>query len=182
MKRLSITLITVAIALFSTYVAEKLTGVNGIKFGWKFDRCLEAIGDVPRKHTNSDNENEKKFYYSPAQWAGIEWNGGVLDFFNDKLYQVGFLKSTTNDDRTTFNTARTHLTDLYGDPIKIQSMDSNLMWRSKNGNIVMLEYVKDSNKEGATQFTTCVYFIDNKEVVKKAKKVDGELRELLKGR
>ena len=61
-------------------------------------------------------------------------------------------------------------------------MDSNLMWRSKNGNIVMLEYVKDSNKEGATQFTTCVYFIDNKEVVKKAKKVDGELRELLKGR
>jgi len=53
----------------------------------------------------------------------------VLDFFNDKLYQVGFLKSTTNDDRTTFNTARTHLTDLYGDPIKIQSMDSNLMWR-----------------------------------------------------
>ena len=78
--------------------------------------------------------------------GGIEWNGGVLDFFNDKLYQVGFLKSTTNDDRTTFNTARTHLTDLYGDPIKIQSMDSNLMWRSKNGNIVMLEYVKDSNK------------------------------------
>ena len=102
MKRLSITLITVAIALFSTYAAEKLTGVNGIKFGWKFDRCVEAIGDVPRKHTNSDNENEKKFYYSPAQWAGIEWNGGVLDFFNDKLYQVGFLKSTTNDDRTTF--------------------------------------------------------------------------------
>ena len=85
MKRLSITLITVAIALFSTYAAEKLTGVNGIKFGWKFDRCVEAIGDVPRKHTNSDNENEKKFYYSPAQWAGIEWNGGVLDFFNDKL-------------------------------------------------------------------------------------------------
>lgn len=29
MKRLSITLITVAIALFSTYAAEKLTGVNG---------------------------------------------------------------------------------------------------------------------------------------------------------
>ncbi|WP_302616223.1 hypothetical protein, partial [uncultured Muribaculum sp.] len=35
----------------------KLTGANGLKFGWTLEKCVETVGDVPRKMTTGTHRN-----------------------------------------------------------------------------------------------------------------------------
>ena len=160
---------------------EKMKGVNGINFGWKFEKCVEAIGDVPRKLTRDEGNDEKRFSYSPATWGGKEWNGSVLQFYQDKLYQIGFYKTSDRQDSEFFNSVKSHLTDLYGSPVALQDNKDNLMWRAKGGNLAVLQHSIEKTESGSTRHTIYLLFVDNKQVVKKAKKVDSELRKMING-
>lgn len=160
---------------------EKMSAVNGIKFGWKFDKCVEAIGDVPRKLTRDEGNDEKRFSYSPADWGGQTWNGSVLQFYKEKLYQVGFYKTSDNKDDAFFDSAKSHLTDLYGSPVMLQDNKNNLLWRSKDGNLAVLQYSTEKTDKGATKHTIYLFFVDNKQVVKKARQVDSDLRKMIMG-
>lgn len=181
MKRLSLTIILLAIVSAAAFATEKLTEVNGVKFGWKYDRCVEAIGDVPRKLTNTDGD-ETKFYYSPAIWGRIDWDRSVLDFYQDKLYQIGFYKASATDDRTAFEQAKVILSAAYGKSARLKGEADKLMWRSSNGNIAVLQYVVENDETANPLYGTYLFFVDNKEVVKKAKKVESELREMMYGK
>ena len=45
---------------------DKMTGVNGIRFGWKYDKCVEALGD-PQRSVTTDSINEQRQYsYAPC--------------------------------------------------------------------------------------------------------------------
>ena len=160
---------------------EKMKGVNGINFGWKFEKCVETIGDVPRKLTRDGGLDEKYFSYSPASWGGQQWSGSVLQFYKDKLYQVGFYKTSSSFDREFFDSAKSHLTDLYGEPVNLQDKKDNLLWRSKDGNLAVLQYSVEKTDQGASQYTLYLYFVDNKQVVNKARKVDSEIRKMMNG-
>lgn len=160
---------------------EKMKGVNGINFGWKFEKCVEAIGDVPRKLTRDEGNDEKRFSYSPATWGAQQWNGSVLQFYKDKLYQVGFYKTSKTKDTAFFDSAKSHLTDLYGSPVMLQDNQNNLLWRSKDGNLAVLQYSLEKTESGTTQHTIYLFFVDNKQVVKKARQVDSDLRKMING-
>ncbi|MCM1505116.1 MAG: hypothetical protein NC127_07960 [Muribaculum sp.] len=160
---------------------EKMKGVNGINFGWKFDKCVEAIGDVPRKLTRDEGNGEKRFSYSPATWGGQEWNGSVLQFYNDKLYQVGFYKTSDREEPEFLDKIKSHLTDLYGSPSNLQDKPDNMLWRSKDGNLAVLQHSVEKTDTGAKQHAYYLIFVDNKQVVKKAKQVDSDLRKLING-
>lgn len=178
----------VALGLLAAVVAvqarEKMTGVNGIRFGWKYDRCVEALGSPARAMTTQEINRQKQYSYAPAKWGTVEWDNGVLDFYKDKLMQVGFSKTTAKPDMSAFDGAKSHLTDLYGAPAKIRDTDNNLLWRSADGNIAILQYVGDpsckASASGAScKYTTYLYFVDNKQVEKKAKSAEGYLRSLM---
>ena len=77
-----------------------------------------------------------------------------------------------------FEGAKSHLTDLYGTPSKLHDTDNNLLWRSANGNIAILQFVK--NQGAHNSYSTLLYFIDNKQVQKKAKSAEGYLRSLMR--
>lgn len=66
MKRFTILFVLTLFLISAANAAEKLTGTGNLKFGWKFDRCVEAVGDVPRKRTVEEGL-EKKFSYAPAR-------------------------------------------------------------------------------------------------------------------
>ena len=180
MKRFTIMLFALAMIAGIAVANEKLTGVNNIKFGWKYDRCVEAIGDVQRKLTTEDGDG-KKFSYSPAMWGRIEWSGSVLDFYQNKLFQVGFYKKTASDDRTAFEQSKVILTAAYGSPASLNGQTDSFMWRASNGNLAILQYSTETSEDGVKQYATYLFFVDNKEVVKKAKRAEKELRELMKG-
>jgi hypothetical protein len=177
MKHLLLSLL-ILICSASLSAADKLTEVNGIKFGWKFDKCVEAVGDVPRKLTTRDGD-ETKFSYAPATWAQINWTGAVLDFYKDKLFQIGFYTSTTNPDTSTFDRARSILTAAYGEAAALKGKSNAYMWCAANGNLAILQYVQEKNDKGDLCYSTYIFFIDNKEVVKKARAAESELRSLL---
>ena len=177
MKRLLLSAISLIVTL-SIFAADKLTEVNGIKFGTKFDKCVEAIGDVPRKLTTRDGD-ETKFSYAPATWAQINWTGSVLDFYKDRLFQVGFYTTSANPDTSTFDRAKSILSAAYGNPAALKGKSNAYMWRASNGNLAILQYVKETTDKGDTQYATYIFFIDNKEVVKKARAAEAELRDLI---
>ncbi|WP_290089839.1 hypothetical protein, partial [Muribaculum intestinale] len=162
---------------------DKMTGVNGIRFGWKYDKCVEALGDPQRSVTTDPINEQRQYSYAPASWGTVAWDNGVLDFYKDKLMQVGFSRTTATPDMSAFEGARSHLTDLYGEPAKIRDTDNNLLWRAADGNIAILQYVavspsKGEARQASKKYTTLLYFIDNKEVAKKAKNAEGYLRSL----
>ncbi len=181
MKRFTVLLFTLAIIAGAAAATEKLTGVNNIKFGWKLDRCIEAIGDVPRKLTTTDGD-DTKFSYSPAMWGRIEWSGSVLDFYKDKLFQVGFYKKSSTDNRTAFEQSKVILSAAYGKSAKLKGQTESYMWRASNGNIAILQYAPETDEEGKKKYVTYLFFVDNKEVVKKAKKAENELRDIMTGK
>ncbi len=178
MKRLSLLLFALTLMSAAAVATEKLTEVNGVKFGWKYDRCVEAIGDVPRKFTDTQGE-ETKFSYAPAIWGRIEWNSSVLDFYRDKLYQIGFYKTSDTDDRTAFEQTKVILSAAYGKSARLKGEQDKLMWRARNGNLAVLQYACEKDDSGKTLYATYLFFVDNKEVVKKAKRVESELQELM---
>lgn len=180
MKRFAILFVLSLLMAGAAGAAEKLTGANNIKFGWKFDRCVEAIGDVPRKRTVEDGI-EKKFSYAPAKWGRIEWDSSVLNFNNNKLYQIGFYKKTANDDMTPFEQAKVILSAAYGKAVALKTKDC-FMWRASNGNIAILQYAAESDAGKVTGYATYLYFIDNKQVEKKAKAVEKEMQDIINGR
>ena len=55
------------------------------------------------------------------------------------------------------------------------------MWRASNGNIAILQYAPETDEEGKKKYVTYLFFVDNKEVVKKAKKAENELRDIMTG-
>ncbi|MDE6458825.1 MAG: hypothetical protein K2L31_09560, partial [Muribaculum sp.] len=65
MKRLSLLMIALTILSATAFATEKLTEVNGVKFGWKFDRCELALSNVENKQTRTEGE-ETKLSYGPA--------------------------------------------------------------------------------------------------------------------
>lgn len=159
----------------------KLTGANGLKFGWPLEKCVETVGDVPRKMTTgTPGDPQRQFSYAPVRWGGTDWDGCVLDFSRNKLSQIGFYKSAQTDNRTTFNAAKSHLTDLFGQPVEVQQTDNNLLWAADKGNMALLQYVREKDhKTGKAKFTTYLMFIDNKLVMKKAKMAESFLQELV---
>ncbi len=179
MKRFVILFVVALFVMSAANAAEKLTGDGKVKFGWKFDRCVEAIGDVPRKRTVDDSP-EKKFTYAPTRWGRIEWDSSVLNFYNDKLYQVGFYKKTAKDDMTPFEQAKVILSAAYGKAVALKTKDC-YMWRSTNGNIAILQYSAESEGGKVTGYATYLYFIDNKQVEKKAKAVEKEMHDIING-
>ena len=159
----------------------KLTGANGLKFGWTLEKCVETVGDVPRKMTTgTPGDPQRQFSYAPVRGGGTDWDGCVLDFSRNKLSQIGFYKSAQTDIRTTFNAAKSHLTDLFGQPVEVQQTDNNLLWAADKGNMALLQYVREKDhKTGKAKFTTYLMFIDNKLVMKKAKMAESFLQELV---
>ena len=159
----------------------KLTGANGLKFGWTLEKCVETVGDVPRKMTpGTPGVPPRQFSSAPVRWGGTDWVGCVLDFSRNKLSQIGFYKSAQTDNRTTFNAAKSHLTDLFGQPVEVQQTDNNLLWAADKGNMALLQYVREKDpKTGKAKFTTYLMFIDNKLVMKKAKMAESFLQELV---
>ena len=77
-------MIALTILSATAFATEKLTEVNGVKFGWKYDRCDTALSNVQNRQTRTEGE-ETKLSYGPAVWGHIEWTGSVLDFYRDKL-------------------------------------------------------------------------------------------------
>lgn len=77
---------------------DKMTGVNGIRFGWKYDKCVEALGDPQRSVTTDPINEQRQYSYAPASWGTVAWDNGVLDFYKDKLMQVGFSRTTATPD------------------------------------------------------------------------------------
>ncbi|WP_302616254.1 hypothetical protein, partial [uncultured Muribaculum sp.] len=123
---------------------------------------------------------QRQFSYAPVRWGGTDWDGCVLDFSRNKLSQIGFYKSAQTDNRTTFNAAKSHLTDLFGQPVEVQQTDNNLLWAADKGNMALLQYVREKDpKTGKAKFTTYLMFIDNKLVMKKAKMAESFLQELV---
>ena len=158
----------------------KLKGANGLEFGWSLEKCAEKIGDVPRRMTKgAADDPQRQFSYAPARWGGADWDGSVLDFNKNKLAQIGFYKTTADNSRATFDAAKSHLTDLYGLPIMVQQTDNNLLWTAAKGNMALLQYVRETDKSGRPQFTTYLMFIDNKLVIKKARRAEAFLQELI---
>lgn len=179
MKRLTIFFVLSLFLINAADAAEKLTGTNLVKFGWKYERCVEAIGDVPRKRT-VDEGPEKKFSYAPAVWGRIEWDSSVLNFLNNKLYQVGFYKKTASDDMTSFEQAKVILSAAYGKAVELKTKDC-FMWRASNGNIAILQYSPEFTGDKVSGYATFLYFVDNKQVEKKAKAVEKEMRDIMNG-
>ncbi|MCM1022164.1 MAG: hypothetical protein NC343_07835 [Muribaculum sp.] len=159
----------------------KLDGANGLRFGWSLEKCVEAIGDVPRKMTKgAPDDQQRQFSYAPSRWGGTDWDGSVLDFSKNKLAQIGFYKTTTDDSRETFNAAKSHLSDLYGTPVEVQGTDNNLLWTGNKGNMALLQYVRENSKEGKPVYSTYLMFIDNQRVIRKAARAEAFLQELMK--
>ena len=177
MKRFTLLFILCAAIAFLASASERMTGVNNIKFGWKSARCIEAIGDVPRKMTKEDGL-EKQFSYAPATWGRIEWDNSVLNFYRDKLYQVGFYKKSATDDPTIVEQTKVILSAAYGKPVQLKGSDS-WMWRASNGNMAILQQTVTTEENGAKAYNTYLIFVDNKEVEKKAKNVDKEMRDIM---
>lgn len=167
MRRVSLLIIMLtAFAAFSIN-AQKLQGSDLLKFGWKLDKCTSIIGDMTNYVTTTDPKNVdvERFSYSPANWCSINFDGSILDFYKNRLYQIGFYKNSTIADRTTFDAIVRKLTELYGEPKQLKADDPyHLMWRSKEGNIAMTEY----NYTGS-EFATFLILIDNATSIKKAK-------------
>ena len=180
MKRFTILFALALFVVSAIGAAEKLTGANNVKFGWKSARCIEAIGDVPRKKT-VDEGLEKKFSYSPARWGRIDWDSSVLNFYKDRLYQIGFYKKTANNDMTSFEQVKVILSAAYGKAVVLKTKDC-FMWRSSNGNIAILQYAAEESAGKVTGYATYLYFIDNKEVEKKAKAVEKEMHDIINGK
>lgn len=190
MKKLFKRALLVAVVLLagvsSAGAREKMTGVNGIRFGWKYDRCVEALGDPQRAVTTQEVNQQRQYSYAPATWGTVEWDNGVLDFHKDKLMQVGFSKSTDKPDTSAFEGAKSHLTDLYGAPVKMKGTDNNLLWRAADGNLAILQYISDpackvgAAPAGGCKYTTLLFFVDNRQVEKKARSAEGYLRSLMK--
>ncbi|MDE7396454.1 MAG: hypothetical protein K2M98_01870 [Muribaculum sp.] len=159
--------IALAAMAFPAVGAENLNGSGTLRFGWKLDRCTKVIGDMSRYSTTTDPGDTKlaKFSYSPATWESIAFDGSVLDFYKEKLYQIGFFKTTDIADRSTFDAVVKRLTDTYGEPKRLKADDPDrLLWRAKNGNMAMVEYNYADNK-----FSTYLMLIDNAATMKKAK-------------
>ncbi len=158
----------VLIALATPVVkAQKLNGSGTLRFGWKLERCTKEIGDVSRYVTTTDPGDTKlaKFSYAPATWDSIAFDGSVLDFYKEKLYQIGFYKNTDIADRSTFDAIVKRLTEIYGEPKRIKADDPyHLLWRAKDGNMAVAEYNYADNK-----FSTYLMLIDNAATMKKAK-------------
>ncbi len=180
MKRLSLLMISLTMLSAIAFATEKLTEINGVKFGWKYDRCDLALSNVENKQTRTEGE-EKKLSYGPAMWNRIEWNGSVLDFYRDKLYQIGFYKISNTDDRTAYEQTKIKLSAAYGKHAQLKGEDDKLMWRARNGNLAVLQYAEETTPDGKKQYATYLFFVDHKEVLKKAKNVEKELRELMYG-
>lgn len=179
MKRFTILFVLTLFLISAANAAEKLTGTGNLKFGWKFDRCVEAVGDVPKKRTVEEGL-EKKFSYAPARWGRIEWDSSVLNFYKDKLYQIGFYKKTAKSDMTPFEQAKVILSAAYGKAVALKTKDC-YMWRSPNGNIAILQYAAEEEAGKITGYATYLYLIDNKQVEKKAKAVEKEMQDIING-
>lgn len=179
----SIVCLIMALIVVMPASAEKrprIKGANGLEFGWSLEKCSEKIGDVPRRMTKgTPDDTQRQFSYAPARWGGADWDGSVLDFSNNKLTQIGFYKTTSADSRATFDAAKSHLTDLYGLPVQVQQTDNNLLWTGNKGNMALLQYARETDNSGRPQFTTYLMFIDNKRVIKKARRAEGFLQELI---
>lgn len=149
--------------------AQKLNGGGDLRFGWKYDRCIKAIGDAPRLSETIDGSNpgQRKYTYGPATWEGINFDGSVLDFYKDKLYQIGYSHASATADRTTFDAIVRRLVGLYGKPRRIKADNPDkLIWRTKNGNMAMAEY---TYTDADNTFHTYLILIDNEATIKKAK-------------
>lgn len=172
--------ILLALLMFITNMAiaaDKLTGTQEMQFGWKYDRCIEALGNVEKKSSSEDGL-EKKFSYAPARWGRIVWDSSVLNFYKDKLYQIGFYKKTANDDMTTFEQVKVILSAAYGKPVALKTKDC-FMWRAANGNIAILQYTPETADGKVNGYATYLYLIDNKQVESKAKAVEKEMRDIM---
>lgn len=178
MKKATIITALLAIISISATAADKLKGVNNVEFGWKIERCREALPNVELQQI-TDNGDDIAYAYHPAVWGRIDWDTCVLDFFKDKLYQIGFVKVSPTDDRTSFSQAKVILTAAYGQPQELNKSANSYIWSSSNGNLIVLQY-SDSPATNPAQYSTYLYFVDNKEVARKAKKAERELRDLMK--
>ena len=178
LQRVMLIFMVVALGATVADAREKMTGVNGIRFGWKYEKCVAALGNPQRAMTTQERNSQRQYSYAPATWGTVTWDNGVLDFYKNKLMQVGFSKTTSTSDMSAFEGAKSHLTDLYGTPSKLHDTDNNLLWRSANGNIAILQFVK--NQGAHNSYSTLLYFIDNKQVQKKAKSAEGYLRSLMR--
>ena len=159
----------------------RIKGANGLQFGWTLEKCSESIGDVPRKMTTgAPDDTQRQFSYAPARYGALDWDGSVLDFNNNKLEQIGFYKTTENDSRATFDTAKEHLIALFGQPVEVQQTDNNLLWTGAKGNMALLQYARENDAKGNVSFTTYLMFLDNKRIIKKARKAESFLKELMK--
>ncbi len=158
-----------------------IKGANGLQFGWTLEKCSELIGDVPRKMTKgAPDDTQRQFSYAPARYGGIDWDGSVLDFTKNKLEQIGFYKTTDADSRATFDIAKEHLTALFGQPVEVQQTDNNLLWTGAKGNMALLQYVREDDAKGKPHYSTYLMFLDNKRIIKKARKAEAFLKELMK--
>ncbi len=178
MKKIMIISALLAIITISAAAADKLKGVNNVEFGWKVERCREALPNVTLQQI-TDNGDDIAYAYHPAVWGRIEWDTCVLDFFKDRLYQIGFVKASATDDRTSFAQAKVILTAAYGQSRELNNSANSYIWSSSNGNLIVLQYSDNPNTPD-TRYSTYLYFVDNKEVAKKAKKAERELRDLMK--
>ena len=178
MKKTIIIAAMSALISISAIAADKLKGVNNVEFGWKIERCREALPNVGLQQI-TDNGDNIAYAYHPAVWGRIDWDTCVLDFFKDKLYQIGFVKASATDDRTSFSQAKVILTAAYGQPRELNNSANSYIWSSSNGNLIVLQYSNNPSTPD-TQYSTYLYFVDNKEVTRKAKKAERELRDLMK--
>lgn len=178
MKRTIIIAALSVLISISAAAADKLKGVNNVEFGWKVERCREALPGVELQQI-TDNGDDIAYAYHPAVWGRIDWDTCVLDFFKDKLYQIGFVKTSSTDDRTSFAQAKVILSAAYGQPRELNNSANSYIWSSSNGNLIVLQY-SDNPAAPDTQYSTYLYFVDNKEVTRKAKKAERELKELMK--
>ncbi|MFG6380503.1 MAG: hypothetical protein K1V87_00140, partial [Muribaculum sp.] len=91
-------------------------------------------------------------------------------------------KKASTDDRTAFEQSKVILSAAYGKSPKLKGQNYSYMGRASNVNIAILQYAPETDENGKKTYATYLFFVDNKEVVKKAKKAETELREIMTGR
>ena len=135
--------------------APLLTNILGLAFGLAYNASLDYLYDRGYSIDGYDND---AIYLRDIREMGYNWEDGILNYANGRLYGAQFINSTRGGSRSRYNRLYRELCYRYGNPIAFSGNRSGATWFSRDGRTtITLDFGFDYVGGYGRYFTTLSY-------------------------
>ena len=135
--------------------APLLTNILGLAFGLAYNASLDYLYDRVYSIDGYDND---AIYLRDIREMGYNWEDGILNYANGRLYGAQFINSTRGGSRSRYNRLYRELCYRYGNPIAFSGNRSGATWFSRDGRTtITLDFGFDYVGGYGRYFTTLSY-------------------------